>query len=125
MILLAEDNTINQKLFRKLLNKAGCRVILASNGKQAVEKFIPGKFDLVMMDVQMPIMDGFEATELIRKTEKGNARTPVIAVTAHAMTGDREKCMAAGMNDYISKPVRKSRIIEILEKYIPPDDGSD
>jgi PAS domain S-box-containing protein len=118
-ILLVEDNQVNQNLMDKLLTKVGCEVCLACNGKDAVEAFKKSSFDLVFMDVQMPLMDGFEATAKIRKLDslKGGAPIPVVAMTAHALRGDKEKCLASGMNDYLSKPVKKGRLIEILTKY--------
>ncbi len=105
-ILLAEDNPVNQTLAVALLTKRGHEVTVASNGLEALEQLEGGAFDVVLMDVQMPEMDGFEATRRIRQMANGQvARTPVIAMTAHAMTGDRERCLDAGMDDYVSKPI--------------------
>ena len=118
-VLLAEDNAVNQKLATRLLEKRGHRVKVASNGKEALEALRNEKFDLVLMDVQMPEMDGFEATAAIREKEKGSLeRQPVIALTAHAMKGDREKCLAAGMDGYLTKPIRPQELDELLRMYV-------
>jgi|SRR4051794_17691352 len=105
-ILLVEDNLINQKLAARLLEKAGHVVTIAANGKEAVDQVAARPFDLVLMDVQMPEMDGFEATQAIRQKEAGERRLPIVALTAHAMVGDREKCLQAGMDGYVTKPVQ-------------------
>jgi CheY-like chemotaxis protein/HPt (histidine-containing phosphotransfer) domain-containing protein len=119
-ILLAEDDETNQLVASSMLKKMGFSVIIAENGKQAVESLEKGAFDIVLMDGQMPIMDGFEATREIRKQEKQENRSPIhiIALTAHAMKGDREKFITAGMNDYITKPVNKDILLEKLNNYI-------
>jgi two-component system, sensor histidine kinase and response regulator len=105
-ILLVEDNVINQKLASRLLEKAGHVVTIAANGKEAVDQVSARPFDLVLMDVQMPEMDGLEATQVIRQKENGEKRLPIVALTAHAMVGDRERCLAAGMDGYVTKPVQ-------------------
>jgi len=117
-ILLAEDNPVNQKLAKIMLMKAGYHVKVANNGQEAVEKYTasPGDFDLIFMDIQMPVMSGIEAAQAIRK--KGFDTVPIVAVTAHAMKGDSEICLKAGMNDYIAKPIKRERVLEILEKWI-------
>ncbi|MBT4288460.1 MAG: response regulator [Deltaproteobacteria bacterium] len=117
-ILLAEDNPTNQKLAKLMLTKAGYNIELANNGREAVEKFVaaPNSFDLIFMDIQMPELDGKEATAKIRK--KGFNTIPIIAMTAHAMKGDRESCLDAGMNDYITKPINRKAVFDILEKWI-------
>ncbi len=156
-ILLAEDNLINQTLAIKLLETRGHRVTLASNGKEAVAAFKNGDFDLILMDIQMPKMDGFEATREIRKIEDRSqnsedrkqeeplrvasyelrvkdekpestepatrnpqraTRIPIIAMTAHAMTGDREKCIDAGMDDYVSKPIKPETLFSVINKVV-------
>ncbi|MBF0225534.1 MAG: response regulator, partial [Desulfobacterales bacterium] len=119
-ILLAEDNPVNQKLALKLLEKKGYIVDIASNGKEAIEALEKNSYHLVLMDVQMPEMDGFEATHTIRDKESNvkNHDIPVIAMTAHAMKGDREKCINAGMDDYISKPIKTNELFEMLNKYL-------
>jgi two-component system, sensor histidine kinase and response regulator len=119
-ILLAEDNLVNQRVAVRILEKQGYRVVVASNGVEALKAIEEQEFDLVLMDVQMPEMGGFEATANIRQNEhSGGPHIPIIAMTAHAMTGDRERCLAAGMDDYISKPARASTLIEMVEKYRP------
>jgi len=117
-VLLAEDNIINQKIVVQLLSKRGIKVITASNGVEAVERAGERKYDMIFMDVQMPEMDGFDATRKIRANPKApNAKTPVIALTANAMKGDREMCIEAGMNDYLSKPLNPDDIFHIIEQY--------
>ena len=129
-ILLAEDNIMNQKAAVKILEKRGHRVVVAQNGREAVEALDKEGFDLVIMDVQMPEMDGFEATRQIRNAECGMRnvkkskfriphsafRIPIVAMTAHALKGDREKCLAAGMDDYISKPIKAEELFAVIEK---------
>ena len=115
-ILLAEDNMVNQKLAVKVLSKRGYGVTVAGNGKEAVNLFCGDRFDVVLMDVQMPEMDGFEATGRIRAWEEGRGtHVPIIAMTAHAMKGDREKCLAAGMDAYVSKPIRPHQLMEAMD----------
>jgi len=115
-ILVAEDNAVNQKLATALLKKLGHQVIIAEDGRKALEAVESGPLDLAFMDVQMPGMDGFEATRELRRREKarGRRRLPVIAVTAYAMTGDRERCLEAGMDDYVSKPLRPRALQEAI-----------
>jgi two-component system, sensor histidine kinase and response regulator len=117
-ILLAEDNPVNQKLAIMMLGKAGYQVEVAVNGLQAVEKFssAPEKYDLIFMDVQMPELDGKEATRRLR--DMGFTRIPIIAMTAHAMKGDREICIQSGMNDYITKPIKREKVFEVIERYL-------
>ncbi len=117
-LLLVEDNPVNQKLATVMLTKAGYRVNVASNGQEAVDIFTaaPENFDLIFMDIQMPEMDGIEATRQIRR--RGFTRIPIVAMTAHAMKGDREKCLEAGMDDYITKPIRRDLLFETLEKWL-------
>jgi signal transduction histidine kinase/CheY-like chemotaxis protein len=118
-VLVAEDNAVNQRLASRLLEKRGHRVVVANNGREAVEALEKERFDLVLMDVQMPEMDGFEATAAIREKEKGSGnRQPVIALTAHAMKGDREKCIAGGMDGYLTKPIRPQELDELLQSYV-------
>ncbi len=116
-ILLVEDNPVNQKLAVKILEQMGHTVVTASNGLQALEMFGQTRFNVILMDVQMPQMDGFGATKAIRDKELiDGGHIPIIAMTARAMIGDREKCISAGMDDYISKPINRKELMEILEK---------
>ena len=120
-ILLVEDNIINQKVALTLLNKLGCKqVTLAQNGLEAVKFYQERPFDLILMDCQMPILSGYEATESIRETNSNFnlPSVPIIAMTANAMEGDKEKCLASGMNDYLSKPIKKELIIKMLKKWV-------
>jgi signal transduction histidine kinase/CheY-like chemotaxis protein/HPt (histidine-containing phosphotransfer) domain-containing protein len=117
-VLVAEDNAVNRKLASSILQRAGHNAILVTNGQEAVAAFEREQFDVVLMDVQMPVMGGFEATRLMRELESGSGsrRTPIIAVTAHAMTGDREACYAAGMDGFAPKPVQSAKLLEMLER---------
>ncbi len=112
-ILVAEDHFVNQQLFRAILEKEGCNVFLASNGLEAVEKAISEEVDLVFMDVQMPEMNGYEATRAIRRR---GLSMPVVAVTANALKGERERCLRSGMNDYMSKPFKRRDVVYFLER---------
>ncbi|RPI74519.1 MAG: response regulator, partial [Desulfobacteraceae bacterium] len=118
-ILLAEDNTINQKLALRLLGKHGYYADAVANGREAVEALCKIPYHLVLMDVQMPEMDGLEASRLIRDPASGvlNPRIPIVAMTALAMKGDRELCLAAGMNDYITKPINPEELFNAIEKF--------
>ncbi len=118
-VLLVEDNPVNQRLASRLLEKRGHSVVVAANGLEALEALEKENFDLVFMDVQMPVMDGFETTAAIRKKEKaGGVRLPIVALTAHAMKGDREKCLAGGMDGYLTKPIRPQEVDEILRSHL-------
>jgi CheY-like chemotaxis protein/nitrogen-specific signal transduction histidine kinase len=121
-VLLVEDNTVNQKLAAKILSQMGCHVDLAINGKEAVAMARKQSYDIIFMDCQMPEMDGYEATRRIRDIEFDNKipeteRVPIIAITANAMRGDREKCLEEGMNDYIAKPIDAGQIGQLIEKW--------
>ena len=122
-VLLAEDNKTNQLVATRLLEKLGCNVDLARDGREAIELWLAGGHDLVLMDGQMPELDGYEAAAEIRRLEreKGIERTPIVALTAHALLGDRERCLAAGMDDYLSKPVGIEALRHALQSWLPPD----
>ncbi|MEJ2038537.1 MAG: response regulator [Desulfosarcinaceae bacterium] len=121
-ILLVEDNLINQKLALNLLERFGFQVTVANNGREALQKLESGEYHCVLMDVQMPEMDGFEATKRIRGGDPSiiNPNIPIIAMTAHAMKGDRDRCHRAGMDDYLSKPIEPKLLIEKISRWIPP-----
>jgi two-component system, sensor histidine kinase and response regulator len=123
-ILLAEDNPVNQKLATMMLGKAGYQVEVAVNGKEAVAKFTksPEAYDLIFMDVQMPEMDGKAATQTLRRL--GFTDVPIVAMTAHAMKGDREMCLEVGMNDYITKPIKRETVFEMIKKYVFQKEGA-
>jgi CheY-like chemotaxis protein len=117
-ILLAEDNPVNQMLALRLLQKVGYAVDVVDTGKQAVEAVQRKAYRIVLMDVQMPEMDGFEATKRIRQLGGNVAKVPIIAMTAYAMAGDREKCLQAGMDDYIPKPLNVDETLSLIKKYM-------
>jgi two-component system sensor histidine kinase/response regulator len=117
-ILLVEDNAVNQRVASRLLEKRGHRVALAGNGLEALQALEQETYDLVLMDVQMPQMDGLEATAKIREKERHSTRhQPVVALTARAMKGDLEHCLSAGMDGYLSKPIRPEELDDLLDKY--------
>ncbi|HHE55778.1 MAG TPA: response regulator, partial [Caldithrix abyssi] len=116
-ILLTEDNRINQKVARKIIEKKPYALDIVNNGKEAYKAALRQHYDLILMDVQMPVMDGIEATQKIRAKLKDRRHVPIIAMTAHAMKGDREKCLAAGMDDYISKPIKPDDLYAMIEKW--------
>jgi CheY-like chemotaxis protein len=116
-VLLAEDNLVNQRLAVRLLRKMGHQVAVAQTGREALYALRSEKFDLVLMDVQMPEMDGFEATREIRRREQSTQEhIPVIAMTAHAMNGDHESCLQAGMDDYVAKPINREELRQTIER---------
>jgi len=118
-ILLAEDNIVNRKVAVRLLEKQGHRVTAAENGRIAVERAQRETFDVILMDIQMPEMDGLEATRQIREAERATGRhTPIIALTAHALTGDRERCLAAGMDAYVTKPIRAAQLLTAIQRLV-------
>jgi CheY-like chemotaxis protein len=117
-ILIAEDNEINRRIALRILEKSGFAAEAVGNGRLALEALKHDHYDLVLMDVQMPEMDGFEATTAIRNLASAVREIPIIAMTANAMAGDREKCIASGMDDYISKPVSLPKLQSALDKWI-------
>lgn len=118
-VLVAEDNPVNQKLACRVLEKLGCRVDLAANGRQAIESWRSNSYHLILMDCQMPELDGYEATSEIRRTEEstGRSRTPILAMTASALDSDRERCLLHGMDDFLSKPVQIEHLRQAIERY--------
>jgi signal transduction histidine kinase/DNA-binding response OmpR family regulator len=121
-VLVAEDHPVNQQLATQMLERCGCRAVIAQHGARAVELLEAQNFDLVLMDCDMPVMDGFEATAEIRRKEHATGRPPacIVALTANAMQGDRERCLAAGMDDYLSKPFSGAQLNELLERHLDP-----
>jgi signal transduction histidine kinase/ActR/RegA family two-component response regulator len=123
-VLLVEDNVVNQEVALGMLTHFGCRVDVAANGQEALEATARQPYDLILMDCQMPEVDGYQATKVIREKENGDiskSRTPIVALTAHAMEGDLENCLAAGMDGYISKPFTKQQLQQLLAKWLPYD----
>jgi CheY-like chemotaxis protein len=118
-VLIAEDTPVNQIVAIRALLRCGCRAHAVKDGYEALEALLAQRYDAILMDCQMPEMDGYQTTGELRRREVGGRRTPVIAMTAHAMKGDLEKCLAAGMDDYVSKPLRHQALVEVLERWIP------
>lgn len=116
-VLIAEDYHVNQQLAKRMLEKMGCTVDVAENGNEVMEKLELADYDIIFMDVQMPEMNGYEATQAIREKEGDAKHTTIVAITANALEGDREKCLESGMDDYISKPVKAIELEEVLDKY--------
>jgi signal transduction histidine kinase/CheY-like chemotaxis protein len=120
-VLVAEDNAVNRRVAIRLLERLGCRVDVAASGLEVLKKLEADVYDLVFMDCQMPEMDGYEATREIRRREgRGTPRTPIVAMTAHALSGDREKCLEAGMDDFMAKPIRTDMLAEIIDRHVSP-----
>ena len=118
-ILLAEDNAVNQRVATAMLTKRGHEVDVVGNGVDAVKAVKSRAYDLVLMDIQMPELDGLEATRQIRAWERRHGgHVPIVAMTAHAMKGDREKCLRAGMDEYLSKPVRGPQLFEMIQRVV-------
>jgi CheY-like chemotaxis protein len=121
-VLLVEDNRVNQTIVTRLLERCGHAVEVAGDGQAGLAALERGRFDLVLMDVQMPHMDGFEATAAIRARESARGdHTIIVAMTAHAMKGDRERCLAAGMDGYIAKPVDRQELLATIARLLPAD----
>lgn len=124
-VLVVEDNPLNQELVLSYLEDSAYAVTIAQNGREGVDRFERERFAVVLMDWQMPELDGVEATRLIRELERdrGLPRTPIIAVTAHALPGDREACIAAGMDDYIAKPYTMDTLLDALQRWAGPGEA--
>jgi two-component system, sensor histidine kinase and response regulator len=123
-VLVAEDTVFNQKYIRRLLNRWHCRPAIVGNGRQAIDALSEQAFDLVLMDVQMPEIDGLTATAMIREKEKRTKRhVPIIAMTAHAMKGDQERCIEAGMDDYVPKPISAAALLDAIHRVVPMPEG--
>jgi two-component system, sensor histidine kinase and response regulator len=125
-VLLVEDNAVNQQVAIAMLEKLGCAVDLASDGQQALAAEARARYDVIFMDCQMPVMDGFATTQVIREREarsggndRGARRVPIVAMTANALEGDRERCLTHGMDDYIAKPFRQQQLKVMLERWLP------
>ena len=118
-MLVVEDNDVNRQVALAMLHRLHCDVTMVEGGQEGAEQAIRGGFDLVLMDCQMPIVDGFEATRRIREQQHPSQRTPIVALTANALQGDRERCMAAGMDDYLTKPFSRDRLQEMIERWVP------
>lgn len=118
-ILIVEDNIINQKVLRIILDKAGCAYDVAEDGYQAIHKYQVGQYDLVLMDCQMPNLDGLQASEQIRhhESETRRERCPIVAMTANAMKGDKERCLSVGMDDFLAKPFKTADLIRIIQTW--------
>jgi signal transduction histidine kinase/CheY-like chemotaxis protein len=119
-VLVAEDNPVNQRVVQRMLERSGCRVLIAENGWRALERLGTDSFDLVLMDCQMPEMDGYTATAEWRAREPRGQRLPIVALTANAIQGDRERCLAVGMDDYLSKPVQEAALLALLARWRAP-----
>jgi len=125
-VLLVEDNAVNRTLAQRLLLKRGFTVSIAVDGKQAIAAMHNAEFDLILMDIQMPEMDGFEATAEIRKREKlAGRRTPIVALTAHALKEDRERCLSAGMDAYVTKPIRPAELFGVMQNVLQSSAAQD
>jgi len=116
-VLVAEDNLVNQRVAARMLEKLGCRVDIAPDGRQAVEMWEQGAYDMILMDCQMPEMDGYTATGEIRRREPEGVHIPIVAMTAHARDEDRQDCLAAGMDDFLTKPVVRQKLAEAVKHW--------
>jgi CheY-like chemotaxis protein len=122
LVLVVEDSPVNRLVAVHVLERCGFRAHVVNDGREALQALSTQTYDAVLMDCQMPNIDGYEATRELRRREDGTRHTPVIAMTAHAMTGDRDRCLAAGMDDYIAKPVRSQTLVEVLRRWIVSPD---
>lgn len=120
-ILVADDYPVNQEITKEMLKLMDCDVDVAVDGVEAVKMYDSNKYDLIFMDVQMPEMDGYDATRKIRDVEGGQKRIPIVAITANALQGDKQKCLDSGMDDYISKPIKAENIEQVLIKFFKED----
>jgi CheY-like chemotaxis protein len=118
-LLLVEDNAVNQLVASRMLQRLGFTVEFATDGKKAVDMVAANRYDLVFMDCQMPVMDGYQATEQIRRAEPPDRHVVIVAMTANAMQSDRQRCLDAGMDDYISKPINKAEVVAVLKRFLP------
>jgi CheY-like chemotaxis protein len=118
LVLVVEDSPVNRLVAVHVLERLGFRAHVVNDGREALQALSSQRYDAVLMDCQMPDIDGYEATRELRRRENGGRHTPVIAMTAHAMTGDRERCLDAGMDDYIAKPVRSQTLNDVLSRWI-------
>ncbi|MFO0143948.1 MAG: response regulator [Betaproteobacteria bacterium] len=120
-VLLVDDNAINQLVAREMLLSLGAEVVCTADGEEALAALEANPYDLVMMDVQMPMLDGLDATREWRRreAERGSPRLPIVALTANAMASDRERCLASGMDDYLAKPVRREQLAAVLKRWAP------
>ena len=120
-VLLVEDNVVNQFVASSILHRCECEVTVVNDGREALAAYRDGEIDIILMDCQMPVMDGFEATREIRKreAERGLARTPIIALTANVLEADRDHCLNAGMDDYVAKPLKIEDIARVLQQHVP------
>jgi len=125
LVLVVEDSPVNRLVAMHVLERLGFRAHVVNDGREALQALSTQRYDAVLMDCQMPDIDGYEATRELRRREDGGQHTPVIAMTAHAMTGDRERCLDAGMDDYIAKPVRSQTLGEVLGRWIDRAQGTD
>src|ERR1700730_13912231 len=114
-VLLVEDNVVNRRLVTTILTKAGHDVVTAHDGRAAIEAYTRAPFDIILMDLQMPIMSGYEATAGIRRIEAGQRRVPIIALTANAMTETHDQCLRSGMDGYVTKPINRGDLLKIIE----------
>jgi CheY-like chemotaxis protein len=123
-LLVVEDNPVNQAVARRLLQKMGHEVDVANNGQEAVDAVSSGNYDVILMDCQMPVVDGYAATAAIRALSGAQADLPIVAMTANALKGDRERCLDAGMNDYLAKPINAKKLEEMVSLWLRRGRGS-